>query len=193
MINAKTIHHYNNMKYVENTQNEYALLETYSLNKGLKQFGNQGYDAAFEDICQLHERSVFKPINWKDLTQQERRHAMESLIYQVEKRDGRIKARACANGSTQREYINKEDSAGPTVATESILLTAAFEAKEGRDMVTTDIPNAFVQTNMEVNNNEKMMMKIRGPLVDLLTKLDPELYCLMWIKRMKKRFYMYSF
>jgi Reverse transcriptase (RNA-dependent DNA polymerase) len=101
---------------------------------------------------------------------------MESLIFLVEKRDGRIKARACANGSTQREYINKEDSASPTVATESILLTAAVEAKEGRDMMTADIPNAFVQTNIEVDNKEKMMMKIRGPLVDMLTKLDPELY-----------------
>jgi hypothetical protein len=57
-----------------------------------------------------------------------------------------------------------------------MLLTAAVEAKEGQDMMTANIPNAFVQTNIEVDNNEKMLMKIHGTLVDMLTKLDPELY-----------------
>jgi hypothetical protein len=42
--------------------------------------------------------------------------------------------------------------------------------------MSADNPNALVQTDMEVNSTEKMMMKICGPLVDMLTKLDPELY-----------------
>jgi hypothetical protein len=85
---------------------------------------------------------------------------MESLIFLVEKRDGRVKARACANGSTQREYINKEDAASPTAATESILLTATIDAKENCDIMSADIPNAFVQTDMENNGSEKVVMKI---------------------------------
>jgi Reverse transcriptase (RNA-dependent DNA polymerase) len=101
---------------------------------------------------------------------------MESLIFLVEKRDGRVKARACANGSSQREYISKEDAASPTAATESILLTATIDAKENRDIMTADIPNAFVQTDMTSEGNEKMVMKIRGPLVDMLVSLDPALY-----------------
>ena len=35
----------------------------------------------------------------------------------VEKRDGKVKGRTCANGSTQRGYINKKDAVSPTVAT----------------------------------------------------------------------------
>jgi hypothetical protein len=101
---------------------------------------------------------------------------MESLIFLVKKRDGRVKARSCTNGSTQQEYINKEDTASPTVATESILLTSAIEAKENRDVMSADIPNAFVQTDMEINEDEKMTMTICGPLADMLTTLDPELY-----------------
>jgi Reverse transcriptase (RNA-dependent DNA polymerase) len=137
---------------------------------------HKGYNAAFDEIKQVHERAVFKPVHINELSQLERRQAMESLIFLVEKRDGRVKARACANGSTQREYINKEDTASPTASTELILLTAAIDAKENSDVMSADIPNAFVQTDIEVNNNEKMTMKIRGPLVEMLTALDPELY-----------------
>jgi hypothetical protein len=148
MVIAKTIHHYNNMLYATSSREGCSFLETFSLKKGSKQFGEKGYNAAFDEICQLHEQAVFKPINVKDLPQLERKRAMESLNFLVEKRDGRIKARDCSNGSTQREYINKEDYASPTVATESILLTAEIEAEEGRDVRSADIPNAFVQTNM---------------------------------------------
>jgi hypothetical protein len=85
------------------------------------------------------------------LTPLEQKSAMESLIFLVETKDGRIKARACAIGSTQQEYKNKEDSASPTVAIESILLTAAIEAKDHREVMTANIPNTCVQTNMEVD------------------------------------------
>ena len=36
----------------------------------------------------------------------------------------------------------------PTVLMESVMLTAALEAKEGRDVGTVDIPNAFIQTEV---------------------------------------------
>ena len=49
---------------------------------------------------QLHDRIVFEPIKVEYLTEKERKRAMESLIFLVEKRDGKIKARMCANGST---------------------------------------------------------------------------------------------
>jgi hypothetical protein len=55
------------------------------------------------------------------MTQLERKRAMESLIFLVEKRDGRVKARTCANGSTQRAYMERDDAASPTAMTESIL------------------------------------------------------------------------
>ena len=101
---------------------------------------------------------------------------MESLIFLTEKRDGRIKGRTCANGSTQRSYIDKDDAASPTVMSESILLTATVEAKEERDVMTADIPNAFVQTEMVQTGNERVVMKIKGYLVDMLLELAEEVY-----------------
>ena len=69
---------------------------------------------------------------------------MESLIFLTKKRDRRVKARTCANGSTQRYYILKEDASSPTVVTESIIITGVIEAKHKRDVITLDIPNVFV-------------------------------------------------
>ncbi len=109
-----------------------AFAQTYSLQRGLKHFGKKGYDAAYSEMKQLHDRTVFVPVNVQSLTPQEKRRAMESLIFLVEKRDGRVKARTCANGSTQRDYISKEEAASPTVMSESILITATIDAKEER-------------------------------------------------------------
>ena len=102
---------------------------------------------------------------------------MESLLFLVEKRDGRIKARFCANGSTQREYMERNESGSPTVATESILITCVIDAKQGRDVMTCDIPNAFVQTELEIAvEGKRIIMKIRGQLVDILLEMDYEKY-----------------
>ena len=124
-------------------------LVTYSLNKGLKKFKQKGFDAAKGEMKQLHDRSCWKPIDVSTMTPTEKAKALESLIFLVEKKDGRIKARHCANGSKQRNWIDPEDAASPTVMTDSILLTAGIEAKENRDVATWDIPNAFIQTAVE--------------------------------------------
>jgi hypothetical protein len=146
-----------------------------NLKQGIKCFGKEGYEAARKELRQLNEREVFKPISIQTMTHQEKRRAMDSLIFLVEKRDGRIKARACANGSTQRSYIGKEDTTSPTVLTEAILITAAIEADQQRDVMTVDIPNAFVQTEIK-DTKEKITMKIKGKLAEMLILLDEQRY-----------------
>jgi Reverse transcriptase (RNA-dependent DNA polymerase) len=55
------------------------------------------------------------------------------------------------------------------------MITAAIEADENRDIMTVDIPNAFVQTEIE-NKDERVMMKIKGQLAEMLVKIEPEVY-----------------
>ena len=43
-------------------------------------------------------------------------------------------------------YINKDDTASPTVTTEALLTTAVIDAKQNRNVITLDIPNPIVQT-----------------------------------------------
>jgi hypothetical protein len=58
------------------------------------------------------------------------------------------------------------------------MLTAVIDAPEERDMMTCDIPNAFIQALMpkEKDRDERVMMKITGVLVGMLVELNPELY-----------------
>ena len=155
----------------------FHFVQSYSLRKGLKKFGQKGRDAAYKEMKQLHDRVVFEPIRIEDLTDIEKRRAMESLIFLVEKRDKSIKGRACANGSSQREYMDRDEAASPTTMTESVMITATIDAKQNRDVMTADIPNAFVQVDIdEKEKGERIIMKIRGLLVNMLTELSPETY-----------------
>jgi hypothetical protein len=71
--------------------------------------------------------------------------------------------------------MERDDAASPTAMTESILITATIDAKQKRDVMTADIPNAFVQTDVDEKNQvkgDRIIMKIRGPLVDMLLEVN---------------------
>ena len=87
------------------------------------------------------------------MTTGERRKAMTALLFLTEKCDSTIKGRMVYNGKPTREWLSREDSASPTAALESIMLTAVIEAYERRDVMTVDIPNAFIQ--MEIPEREE--------------------------------------
>ena len=93
-------------------------------------------------------------------------------------KDGTKKRRAVFDGRATREWLTKEDSASPTATLEGIMLTITIDAYEGRDVMTADVPNAFIQTDMpEVKpGDERVIMKITGLLVDMLVQVDPQLY-----------------
>jgi hypothetical protein len=80
-----------------------------------------------------------------------------------------------AGGNKQRGTINKQDASSPTAALESVLLTAVIDAKKGQDVAVIDIPNAFVQTRLE-NEEDKAIMRLRGKLAELMVKVVPKIY-----------------
>ena len=155
--------------------NEEMHIITYSLKAGLKKFGERGRKSAYKEMGQLHDRCCFRPIHKRTLNELEKQRALESLIFMVEKQDGTVKSRHCANGSTQRAYMERDEVTSPTVSTEATLLTAVIEALEGRDVATCDIPNAFVQMEIAEKDEQgnRMIMKIRGACVDILCEIDP--------------------
>jgi hypothetical protein len=93
----------------------------------------------------------------------------------LRKTDETIKAQVCANGSTQQAYTAREEASSRTAASEAILITGVIDAKQNRDVMTLDIPNAFVQTEISLDGH-KIIMKIRGQLVDILLELCPGVY-----------------
>jgi hypothetical protein len=95
----------------------------YFLKQGLKKFPVAAGEATVKEMKQLHDKEVFDPRHPWELTSKEKKEALGSLIFIKEKRDTRIKARACADGRPQRLLYDKSDALSPTVKTESVLLT----------------------------------------------------------------------
>jgi hypothetical protein len=99
-------------------------------------------------------------------------------MFLTEKRDKSVKGRMVYNGKPTREWLSWEDAASPTAALESILITGVIKAKEQRDIMTCDIPNAFIQAYLPKKEpgEDIVMMKITWVLVDMLVNINPELY-----------------
>ena len=133
-----------------------ALIETNSLKAGLKKFGDRGENAVTKELQQLHDMETY-------YTKKQKAEALASLMFLVEKRDGRAKACACADGSKQRRQpdYRKEDDPSPTVNNNSVEITAAIEAHEGRNVATIDIPDAYQHTNTD--KKILMLLRVNGP------------------------------
>jgi hypothetical protein len=86
-------------------------------------------------------------------------------MFIVRKRSRETKARLVGGGNKQCDYLSKEDSSSPTAATESVLLTSIVNAAENRDVAIVDIPNAFIQTQVE-NEKDCVIIRIQGVVVD---------------------------
>ena len=127
----------------------FAFMQQMSLKAALKQWGSDAEIAGIKESNQLHWRNTFVPKHYAQLTDEEKSKVLESHMFVVKKRTVETMARLVGGGNKQREYLTKEDSSSPTVATESVLLTSIVDADEGRDVAIIDIPNAFIQTRVK--------------------------------------------
>ena len=120
--------------------------------EGIKRFGDRAIAALFKEYKQLDEgatkgRPVVVPIDPDQLTHEQKKQALYAVNLIKEKRCGKIKGRTCADGSRQRRYLSKDENvSSPTASLEGIFTTLAIDAHEQRDIVTVDIPGAFLQS-----------------------------------------------
>ena len=64
--------------------------------------------------------------------------------------------------------MQKEDTSSPTVAAESLFISATLDAHDRWDVATVDIPGAFLQADMVGD----VHMKLEGKIAELLTNLN---------------------
>ena len=74
----------------------------FSLNRGLKLFGDKADVAVQKELSQIHAMDTYDPIMKSSLTIDDRIKALASLMFITKKRNGDIKARKVADGSKQR-------------------------------------------------------------------------------------------
>jgi hypothetical protein len=151
---------------------ELFLTEQMSLKKGLKYFGKSGTDAVIKELWQLDYRNVIKPVPARSLTREQKHVALNYLMYLKQKCCGRIKAWGCADGRKQRLYKSTDETSSPMVSTEAVFLTAIINAQEQRQVMTINIPGAF----MHVDIDELIHVHLEGPMAVLLARVDPEKY-----------------
>ena len=165
-------------KYQRKDKKFMSHAQQYMVKEGLRKFGVKGAQAARKELEQMHRRQCFAPVFVSELTPEEKKRAQKALMFLTQKRDNSIKARLVYNGKPTRSFVSREDAASPTVALESILLTGVVEAVEDRDILSGDIPNAFIQASMPKlkKGEHRVIMKIQGVLVDLLVEIEPATY-----------------
>ena len=96
--------------------------------------------------------AVFALIMKYNLTLNELKRAISSLMFLKENRDKTAKEQFCADGRGQREDWAKQETTLPTVSNESVFLTSVVEAptKEGTLPVTTSREPFYTPTVMRI-------------------------------------------
>ena len=81
----------------------------------------------------------------------------------------------CASGSTQWAYILLKKAASTTTAPEVIIATGVVDANQIIYVMTLDIPNTFVQTEIALDE-DKIITNKREQLIDIIFKICPRVY-----------------
>ncbi len=111
------------------------------------------------------------------MTKKQKEQILESHIFVEQKRDGLIKTQKVIGGNKQHYYIIKEDVSSPTVTAEAVMLTCVIDVLKDRDIAVVDTPNVCVETVVdEEDTDHHVIVCIKGPLVDILVSIVPDVY-----------------
>lgn len=113
----------------------------------------------------------------------------------MEKNSGEVKGRLAYNGKPAIYWIFRDDKFNTTALTEGILIAAAIDAKEEIDVASIYFLNAFIQVHVPLDlRGERIVMKVRGVLVNWLIQLNTVAYSQYIVyKNGKKLFYLEVF
>ena len=79
------------------------------------------------------------------------------------------KGRGCAYGWKQRNWMSKQDTTFSIVSNEGFKISCMIDMMEGRDVVTADIPGAFLHTYYDKG---EIHINMQGSIVTLLEEID---------------------
>jgi hypothetical protein len=144
---------------------QYAFL---SIREGLRRFGQKGKKAILDKLQLFLDENVFELV--RSPTREQIERALRVHCFLTEKRDGRIKARAVADGRSEKRYL-EEETYSPTVRLESIMICSLIDVLEQRFVATIDIKGAFLKA--KVPNDMELIVKMYGELAQAFVELNP--------------------
>ena len=129
-----------------------------SVLEGIKRHGEKAIMAVLSEYAQLNDKEVFKACDINKLSYNDKKEALNLITMVKQKRDGKIKGRACTDGRKQRRYLSKDEASSPTIQLESLMLTLLIDAYEQRDVATADVAGAYLFADIDDN----ILIKITG-------------------------------
>ena len=145
---------------------------------GIQKHGEKAVAMIIKELKQLNDgvvpnKPVVIPINPDELTESDKKQALDAVTLIEEKRDNKLKARCCANGSKQKFYLKEYESvASPTVGLESLITTLMIAVHEERKVISFDVPGAFLQA--EMSEEKLVLLKLKGRFADMMCEINPE-------------------
>jgi len=140
--------------------------------KGIKMFKEKAVAAILKEYKQLNDMSVLGRIDYDSLTEEQKQLALDAVNLIKEKRNGKVKGRTCANGSSQRAYVPREEASSPTISLEALMSLFIIFAYEKRKTAVFDVPGAYLHADMP--EGKFALLKITGQFVDIVCEVNPE-------------------
>ena len=133
-----------------------------------------GYNATLKELDKnFIGKNVMDMLPARSITNDMMKMSLDYLMFLKRKRCGKIKARGCAHGRPQREYITKLESSSPCVKTHALFLSCLVDAFERRNVVITDIPGAFLSADWPVDAPD-CYVRFEGAMVNMICQIKPE-------------------
>ena len=151
---------------------KFILAQQYSLNRGLKIFGEKGKEATRKELRQIHIMDVTILLDTSSLSDKEKKRAIALLMFLTENWEGMIKVQQYADEYEQGVYMEKDESASPMVSIKAIFLKTTIEAKERREVAAVDPLGAF----LHAINDKDVIMFMQGRLAELMVMVAPQAY-----------------
>ena len=146
--------------------------------KGIKEYGELAVAAMVKEFNQLVHgafpgKPVVEAIDSSELTEEDKKTALDAVNLIKVKKNGVVKGRTCANGSKEKYFLPENDSiASPTGSLEAIISTLLIDIYEDRDVAIFDIPGAYLHAKMP--EEHRVMLKLKGRFVDIMCTVNED-------------------
>jgi len=128
-------------------------------------------EAVKKELQQMLDKGVWEPVHSKDIDKNSKVIPSKLFLkekYNPEGQFEKLKARLVAGGYRQnRALYTEEEISSPTIATQLVFMIAAIAAEEGREVVTGDIPGAYLHADMSGDVYIILPTEVAAILVDM--------------------------
>ena len=146
----------------------------YGFHKGMKEFADERREATkqelYENLLGMNAVTMIEP---HELDKELCINALTYLMFLKRKRTGKAKARGCADGCPQHDFISSEEVSSPTVSIYALMTCCIISSIENRHVVTCNILGAFLQLYWP--KDKTTYLRFDGTMVDMLCEIDSSL------------------